>query len=146
MELRHTYLFRLYREFKLLFVVVLIFILGTTYFALKSHEEFPFLLFGMYSLKEKDQGEYIAYSVVIDGKELIYANMRDAEVELLETSLSNAISLKSNLFATPEFTNWLRNYTAGGKPMEIYKLTCSYAQQGKPQIKKRELIYPHDQF
>lgn len=146
MELQHTYLFRLYREFKLLFIVVLIFILGTTYFALKSHEEFPFLLFGMYSLKEKDQGEYIAYSVVVDGKELIYANMRDAEVELVETSLSNAFSLKSNPVATPAFANWLKSYASGDEPMEIYKLTCLYTQQGKPLIKKRELIYPDDQF
>lgn len=146
MELQHTYLFRLYNEFKLLFAVVVILILGTTYFALKSREEFPFLLFGMYSLKEESQDEYIAYSIVVDGKELICGNMRDAEVELVETTLSNTVSLNANPHATTAFGNWLKRYTAEGKAMEIYKLTCLYEQEGKPVIQKRELIYPHDQF
>jgi hypothetical protein len=136
----------LYSDFKLLFAVAVILILGTTYFALKSREEFPFLLFGMYSLKEQSQDEYIAYSIVVDGKELIYGNMRDAEVELVETSLNNAVSLKSNPLATTAFTNWLKSYTADCKAVEIYKLTCLYVVEGKPLIKKRELIYPHGQF
>ena len=143
--LRNTFLFKVYREFKLLFVVVIVFMVGTLWFALKSREEFPFLLFGMYSLKEEAQEEYIAYSIVVDDNEIVYKNMNDAQRELVSTALSNTVAIKNPLSNTG-FANWLKRYTADNKPMEIYKLTCLYLLNGKPQIKKRELIYPHDQF
>lgn len=144
--LRNTFLFKTYHEFKLLFVVSLIFIFCTLWFSLKSHEEFPFLLFGMYSLKEESQDEYISYSVVLDGKEIIYKEMNDAQHELVSTTLNNAVSIKLNPLVSSVFTNWIKRYTTGNKPLEIYKLTCLYSQEGQPLIKKRELIYPHDQF
>ena len=81
--LKNTFLFRVYREFKLLFVMLIVFMVGTLWFALKSREEFPFLLFGMYSLKEEAQEEYIAYSIVVDGNEIIYKSMSDAQRELV---------------------------------------------------------------
>jgi hypothetical protein len=144
--MKNTFLFRIYHEFKLLFVVAIVFIVVTLWFSLKSREEFPFLLFGMYSLKEEGQDEYISYSIVVDGKEMVYKNMNDAQHELVSTTLSNTISSNTNPLATVAFTNWLKSYTVQGKSMEIYKLTCLYSQEGKPLIKKRELIYPHDQF
>lgn len=143
--MKNTFLFRVYREFKLLFVVAIIFIVGTLWFALKSREEFPFLLFGMYSLKEEAQEEYIAYSIMVDGSEIVYKNMYDPQRELVSTTLSNTVAV-NGLLSNTSFTNWLKGYTAGGNPMEIYKLTCTYLPDGKPQITKRELIYPHDQF
>jgi hypothetical protein len=145
-EMRKTYLYQLYCGFKLLFFVVAVWALGTLWFVLKSHEEFPFLLFGMYSLREPVQEEYLAYSIVVNGKEIVYKDISDSQQELVSTSLSNAAALKANPLATTGFINWLRNYTSAHKPMEIYRLTCFYSADGKPQIKKRELIYPHDQF
>ena len=99
--LENAFLFRLYREFKLLFGIAVVFLFGTLWFALKSHEEFPFLLFGMYSLKEETQEEYLAYSIVVDGEEIVYRNMNDAQHELIATSLSNTVAVNnplSNIF------------------------------------------------
>jgi hypothetical protein len=143
---KNSFLFRLYVEFKLLFVVMMIWIVGTLWFAMKSREEFPFLLFGMYSLQEEPKEEYITYSIVVNGKEMIYQNLPDAKQELIESSLSHAVTLKTNPLANSGFINWLKAYTADGEPVEIYKLTCLYSEEGKPEIKKRELIYPHDQL
>ncbi len=142
----HLFLFRLYNEFKLLFVVAVVFIMGTGWFALHSHEEFPFLLFGMYSLKEKKQAEYIAYTIAVDGHEIIYNNMPDAQQELVATTLANAASLKTNPLADAAFIIWLKCYTVNNKPLEIYKLTCVYNADGIPQITTRELLYPHGQI
>lgn len=144
--IRNTFLFKVYHKFKLLFVLVVVWAIGTLWFALKSREEFPFLLFGMYSLKEPAKEEYTTYSIVVDEKEIVYSEMNDAQHELVATSLSNTASSGKNPLATAGFTNWIKRYTADNKPMEIYKLTCLYAQDGKPLIRKRELIYPHDQF
>ena len=143
--LKNTFLFRVYREFKLLFVMLIVFMVGTLWFALKIREEFPFLLFGMYSLKEEAQEEYIAYSIVVDGNEIIYKSMSDAQRELASTTLINTLAINNPLSNTG-FTNWLKRYKAGNKPLEIYKLTCLYLPDGKPLIMKRELIYPHGQF
>ena len=147
MEIQERFfLFRLYREFKLLFVVVVVLLLGTLWFALKSHEEFPFLLYGMYSLKEESQNEYIAYSIVVHGKEIVYQNRPDAQQELVAGALRGAVSLPTNPLANEAFIHWLRAYSTNGEPLEIYKLTCVYAADGKPQIQQRELIYPHDEL
>lgn len=143
--MKNTFLFRTYREFKLLFLVLIVFMVGTLWFALKSREEFPFLLFGMYSLKEETQEDYITYSIVVVGKEIVYKNMYDAQSELVSTTLSNTVAV-NNPLSNNGFAEWLKRYTTGGKPMEVYKLTCMYLPDGKPQIKKRELIYPHDQY
>jgi len=143
--LKNAFLFRLYREFKLLFGIALVFLFGTLWFALKSHEEFPFLLFGMYSLKEETHEEYLAYSIVVDGEEIVYRNMNDAQHELVATSLSNTVAVNIPLSNTG-FINWLKRYSSGNKPMEIYKLTCLYTQEGQPLVRKRELIYPHDEL
>ena len=142
--MKDSFIFQLYRDFKLLFVVVLGLVFGTLWFALKSREEFPFLLFGMYSLKEDGQNEYTAYSIVMGEKELVYNDMKDAEQELIETSLGNAAALKGDPLKTTGFANWLKKYTNKRGPLEIYKLTCLYTEDGKPLIRKRELIYRND--
>ena len=142
--LRSTFLYTLYREFKLLFVIALDFLLGTTWFALHSREEFPFLLFGMYSLKETKQPEYVAYTIVIEGKDIVYDNLPDAKQELVATSLANTVSLDTNSLDNAAFTNWLNRYAANEESLEIYKLTCAYTLNGTPQIIKRERLYPHD--
>ncbi len=147
--LKNTFLFRAYKEFRLLFVVVCIWAVGSLYYALKSHEEFPFLLFGMYSLKEEAQLDYVAYSVVVDGHEIVYEDLPDAEKELIATSVGNAadvITSQNRTIASAGFINWVKRYAANGKPLEIYRLTCLYASDGNPLIKKRELLYPHDEL
>ncbi len=141
-----SFLFRLYRDFKFMFFVVLIWAVCTLWFALKSHEEFPFLLFGMYSLKEEEQQEYIAYSVVVDKQEVIYGDLGDTRRELVNTTLAHAANLPGNPLADAKFIKWYKRYTAGGKPLEIYRLTCLYSKTGEPLIKKRQILYPYDEF
>lgn len=141
--LKNTFLYRLFKEFKLLFAVVVAWAIGTLYFALKSHEEFPFLLFGMYSLKEPSQTEYLAYSLVVDGKELVYQTMPDAQKELVATTVGNVAGGKQGLMNNTAFINWIKKYAANGKPIQVYRLSCEYTTGGAPVIKKRELLYPY---
>jgi hypothetical protein len=142
--MQNTYLFQLFRDFKLLFFMACGLIAGTLWFALKSHEEFPFLLFGMYSLKEESKEEYIAYSILAGGKEIVYDQLHDTEKELIETAAGNIVWQRDPI-TTTGFANWLRTHT-GNKPVEIYRLTCIYTRQGQPLVKKRELVYPYDPY
>lgn len=137
MSFSQTYLYQLYKNFKGLFVVVVVWAIGTLWFVLKSHEEFPFLLFGMYSLKEEPQAEYISYTVYINGQEMIANQLPDARRELLLNSLAHYenTSLRSLYF------KWLHKYVSNNEKVEVYKLTVTYNNQGAPSVKKRELLY-----
>ena len=91
--LKNTFLFRLFRADKLLFGVIAFYMLGVAYYALRQREEFPFFLYGMYSLKEKPQPTYSTYSIVIDDVEIRYARLRDAQRELMTASIDDALPL-----------------------------------------------------
>ncbi len=135
--IQHTYLFRLYAEFKLLLVVVCIFVLATTWFALHNHEEFPFLLYGMYSLQEGANETYTAYSILVDGKELKYADMRDTREELISSLIRELDSP-----ATEVKEDWLCNkISSTAKQIQIYKLTCNYSADGSSHVLQKQLMY-----
>lgn len=128
--IQHTYLFRLYMELKLLFVSVCIFILATSWFALHSREEFPFLLYGMYSLKEEATETFTTYSILVDGKELKYADMHDTREELISSLIRELDSP-----ATETKEEWLCNkISSSAKQIQIYKLTCIYSVDGLPHV------------
>ena len=119
-------------------------ILGTTYFAAKSKEEFPFLLYGMYSLKEKGQGEYISYSLVADGKPITAAAQKDATHELTTSFCDRALPLAHDGNISEHdlirMREWLMRYLQA-KQLNVYAQRCVYDKEGKPQIVQRELLF-----
>lgn len=132
-----TYLYQLFKNFKWLFVVVVVWAIGTLWFALKSREEFPFLLFGMYSLKEGPQKEYITYTLFVNGNEIKFNQIPDAKRELifaLLPHLENAPADSSCLIS-------LSNYVTQKGRVEVYKVHCSYSAKGEPAVIQRQLIY-----
>ena len=150
--LKNTFLFRLFRQDKLLFAFISVYILGICYYALRQREEFPFLLYGMYSLKEKPQDSYTTYSIKIDDTEIKYAKLRDSQRELITTTLDNAASLieQDKLSAADEnnFKKWLMNYCLdmrmpSDSKMDVFKLSCNYDSLGQIKVLKKELVYTY---
>jgi hypothetical protein len=45
---------------------------GVLYYASRQREEFPFFLYGMYSLNELPQQNYYTYSITIGDQEIKY--------------------------------------------------------------------------
>ena len=135
-----------------MFAVIAVYILGILYYAARQREEFPFLLYGMYSLKEKPQDAYIAYAVKVDDTEIKYARLRDAQRELITTTLSNAAPLlaEGKLSSADEhnFKEWLMNYCLdmrmpSDSKMDIFKMSCNYDAAGHINVFKKELVYSY---
>lgn len=156
----NTYLFRLFRADKKLFAVIVFFMTGTLYCVFNCHtflftkrcEEFPFLLYGMYSLPVEAQKTYTTYSFVIDGKEVNYSKLKDSQKELITSPLLHAIPLMDSIEANKEKVNrlkqWLFRYSVDMRGletngMEVYKLTCAYNKSGLPEVLKKELLYTY---
>jgi hypothetical protein len=151
--LKKTFLYRLFKADKLFFGLVGLYILGVLYHALRQREEFPFLLYGMYSLKESSQPNYTAYSIVLDSQEIRYAKLRDAQRELITSTLSQTVPMmeegKLSAEQTSKYETWLMNYTAdmrmaGDNLMHVYRLTCAYDDKGRAKVLKKELVYTYD--
>lgn len=153
MELiKNTFLYRLFRKDKLLFAVITIYMAGVLYHAIKQREEFPFFLYGMYSLKENPQKAYIAYSINVDDQEIKYARLRDSQRELISSTLSNAVPLlqegKLSKVDENKFKLWLMNYCLdmrmpSDSKMDVYKLSCDYDSAGQIKVLNKELVYSY---
>ena len=150
--LKNTFLFRLFRQDKLLFTVIILYLAGVFYHVLKQREEFPFFLYGMYSLKEKPQESYIAYSIKVDDTEIKYSKLRDSQRELITSTLGNAVPLLEEGKLSPEevsrFKNWLMNYCMdmrmiSDSKMDVFKLSCNYDSAGQIIVLKKELVYSY---
>ncbi|MBK8659043.1 MAG: hypothetical protein IPN22_09280 [Bacteroidetes bacterium] len=148
----HSYLAKLYADFRLLFLLVIILIAGTVFQALKSREEFPLLLYGMYSLPEKPKSDYVAYSIVLEGKEVVYASLWDAQRELIQSPLSHWVPLleSQSLSATDaeKYKAWLFRYASDMRMteeyrMEVYRLSCIYNTAGLPTVTDRKLLFTY---
>lgn len=143
MNIQNTFLYKTYRGFKLLFAIVVVWAVGTLWYALHSHEEFPFLLFGMYSLKQEAKPEYTQYALITDdGKEFIYANLKDPQRELLQQGIANSSSTQ----ATPEFVAWVKRTATKGQPFKILLRHYTYNDNGQPVNTSTQIIYPHDEL
>lgn len=145
--LKNTYLGRMYKTDRLLFVVFVLYVVGILYYAARQREEFPFLLYGMYSLKENAQQEYITYSISINGNEINYNDLPDAKKELMTVPLANALAAQQkfevDVSAMAKLQAWLYDYSGGSKQggkMIITKLICKYGEDGKPVIITKEPI------
>jgi len=151
-RIKNTFLFRVFEKDKLLFGVIALYMLGVSYYMLRQREEFPFFLYGMYSLKEKPQETYSTYSINVDDQEIKYGKLRDAQRELITSTLDNAVPLlvEHKLSAADEnkFKSWLMKYcldmrlTSDSK-MDIFKLTCNYDAAGQVKVLKKELVYSY---
>ncbi len=144
--LQNTYLFQLYQHFRWLFWVVMLLIIGTAWFALHSREGFPFIMYGMYSLKETAQQEYSTYSIIIHGQELIYADYPDASREIITSTIQHYNSEKPEGLGERDFYSWLLFYiedivTPDGVSMKVYKNNCVYQADGAPQVISNQLLF-----
>lgn len=149
---KNTFLFRLYQKDKLLFGVIVIYMAGILYHVRWQREEFPFLLYGMYSLKEGPKDTYTTYSINVDGQEIKYAKLRDSQRELITSSIENAVLLlrsgKLDTTTQNKFKLWLMKYCldmrmAGDSKMDVYKLSCNYDAAGQIKVLKKELVYSY---
>ena len=150
--LKNTFLFRLFRQDKLLFGIIAVYMLGILYYVSRQREEFPFLLYGMYSLKETAQPTYTTYSVWVAGQEIKYSKLRSPQRELIASTMGHAIPLieagKLNTEDEAKFKTWLMNYCldmrlVGDSKMDIYRLTCNYDNTGQIKVLKKDLIYTY---
>jgi hypothetical protein len=106
----------------------------------------------MYSLKEKPQDTYIAYTIKVDDTEIKYSKLRDSQRELITSTLGNAVPLmeegKLSAQEVSRFKNWLMNYcmdmrmTSDSK-MDVFKLSCNYDSAGQIKVLKKELVYSY---
>ena len=150
--LKNTFLFKLFSKDKLLFAVIVAYMLGVLYYASLQREEFPFFLYGMYSLKEAPKDTYSTYSIEVDEQQIKYSKLRNSQRELISSTMGHAIPLitAGKLSTTDEtrFKTWLMNYCldmrlVGDSKMDIYKLTCGYDSVGQVKILKKDLIYTY---
>jgi hypothetical protein len=150
--LKNTFLFRLFRQDKLLFTGIAIYMAGVSYYALRQREEFPFFLYGMYSLKEKPQDSYTAYSIKVDDTEIKYSKLRDAQRELITSTVDHAAPLLAQGKLSKEdeskFKSWLMNYCldmrmTSDSRMDVIKLSCNYDSVGQIKVLKKELVYSY---
>ena len=145
--INNTYLARVLKENRALFILMCAYILGVLYYASRQREEFPFLLYGMYSLNEYAQPEYITYTITIGDKEINYDELPDTKKELITVPLAKALAAQERFemdgMALVKLQAWLYEYTGakeqGGK-MSINKLTCRYGEDGRPVIVNKETI------
>jgi len=150
--LKNTFLFRLFRQDKLLFTVIIIYMACVFYHVLKQREEFPFFLYGMYSLKEKPQDTYTAYSIKVDDTEIKYSKLRDAQRELITSTVDHAAPLLAEGKLSKEDENkfkvWLMNYCldmrmTSDSRMDVIKLSCNYDSAGQVKILTKEPVYSY---
>lgn len=128
-----TFYRQLYRNHKLLAAAVTLYAAGLLFFALKQQEQFPFLLYGMYSLPEKPQPAYTLYEIVIDGKKVVYPDLWDAQRELVQQPLHQYMAKKKAGYTTPAedaaYRDWLFRYcadmrTLDNNTMQVYEITA----------------------
>jgi hypothetical protein len=129
------YLVKLYKHSKILFTIITLYIAGVLYYAAHQREEFPFLLYGMYSLKETGQNEYVTYQVKVNGVELDYHSLPDAERELITSPLYQ-VAGNDSTGDVQKIKAWLGRYLArkkqGTSQIDINRIVCTYGTNGSP--------------
>jgi len=137
------YLVKLYKHSKILFTIITLYIAGVLYYAAHQREEFPFLLYGMYSLKEVGQPQYVTYAIKVNGEELDYQILPDAKRELI-TSPVYQVAGSDSTSDVQKIKAWLSKYLADRKQykseIEISRVVCSYGPNGKPYVLSKQPI------
>lgn len=146
---KNTWLGRMWQTEKLMFLAVLVYMGGVAWFALHQREEFPFFLYGMYSLKEEPQAEYINYEITAAGQPVTYTELWDAQKELITSPLTKGLRAENRKDLTPEksrqLREWLFRYIADMRLIEdntlkVDELKCGYDATGNPVIKERKTV------
>lgn len=149
MKMERTYFGQLYRADKLLFGVLVLYVLGMCFFALRQREEFPFLLYGMYSLKETEQPETIStLELIVANDTLQLSSLRDPQRELIATTIEHAISNDLDSLQKQQLQAWIFRYVAdmrmvASNTMQVHQLTASVDAQGKIGAVQRKIIYDY---
>lgn len=145
------YLVKLFKSDKLLFAIVALYIMGILYGIARSREEFPFLLYGMYSLKEAPQDAYTTYEVQIAGQKVDYDHLWDSQGEMIKGPLLHyaALTAGRDSVTDAQFTRWLFSYAADMRlieqnTMQVYRLTAAYNANGIPSVTNRQLLFNYD--
>lgn len=145
------YLVKLFKTDKLLFGLVTLYLLGILYGVARSREEFPFLLYGMYSLKQEPKTAYTAYEVEIAGHPVDYDHVWDSQGEMIQGPLRHYAALTSGRDSATDlrFKRWLFTYAADMRMieenvMQVFRITATYNASGIPSVTNRELIFNYD--
>jgi hypothetical protein len=92
--LRETFLFRVFKKDKLLFIVFTIFILCQIFFTWKQVENTPFFLFGMYSAVHEPHKSYTVYDIEIDQKRVKSHDFHDHQREVVYNTIATYDGLR----------------------------------------------------
>ncbi|MBL0308719.1 MAG: hypothetical protein IPP77_03265 [Bacteroidetes bacterium] len=152
--IRTSFPYRLYQTDKLLFAVVGIYVLGLAYGWRLDREEFPFLLYGMYSLKEESKATYSTYSIEFNGKELDQNSLLNPKKELLMTTTAHVVPLMDSVLKGEDkesFARWLLRCGAIGNKMHhdevnIYKMKALYDESGRINLVHHEAIFSYADY
>ena len=150
MKLKNIFLFRLYQTDKALFVFLFLYMAGLAYGWRLDREQFPFLLYGMYSLKEKPKDSYNTYTIEINNNEIKSYDLLNPKKETVFTTTSHfseLIESEANTTNKQSFYKWLLRYTdkkdSTHNSIKIYRIECQYYISGKAAIKDRKVIGKH---
>ncbi len=154
--LKLTFLFRLWVTDKKLFTVVLLYIAGilfcifncNTFLFSNRCEEFPFLLYGMYSLKEEPRETYSHYIISIDGKILQGSPLSDSRYELVNSVIEHVegmdIPLEEKQRKRDSVLRWLESYVPGENRIAVFRNTVAYNSAGEQEPLHTELLFTND--
>lgn len=106
------FLVNVFRESKWLFTLFVLFIVGQLFFTIKGVETFPFLNWGMYSVKP--EGSPRVYTIEVDEQVVKLSDLIDCRHQLVEGSLAKYEQL----------------------------ISTNYSEKEKATIEKRALQYP----
>lgn len=109
----------LYRRWRTMFYMVLLFLFGQFYFMYKGIETMPFFLMHMYSAPDTTVNSFHEKHLFINGKKFDIRSLSDRETETLMGSLDYFSNLKkSNFYATD--TNSIRKRFKKRLPAKWY--------------------------
>lgn len=94
--MKKTYLIQLLASDRILFAVVLLFMLGQLFFTLKGVETFPFLNYGMYSETVPACDSQTVYKLTISGQHIPLTSLTDCERDITLNSIQLYDQLKRN--------------------------------------------------
>lgn len=152
MNIKNTFLYQLFKTDKVLFAVFIIYWVGVAFGWRLDREQFPFLLYGMYSLKEKPKDSYTAYTIEINEKEILASQLLNPKKENIFTTTSHFDDiLESDDHADNKlsFFKWLLRYSdkhgLTSNSIKVYKVECQYDMSGKLSVKEKKLIGQYDE-
>jgi hypothetical protein len=149
-KLEKTYFGQLYQADKLLFSILLILVLGTGFFAFRQREEFPFLLYGMCSLKETNRPTSIStLELIVANDTLQLSTLRDPQRELIETTIEHALVNDLDSAQAKKLQAWTFRYVAdmrmvASNTMQVHRLSATADEAGGIGMVKREIIYDYE--